>query len=383
MELLLEPSIGGGPLSAINLTKVLTDRGHSVTLVLGAHPDRRIAEWIDEELDSNVVYTLGYKGVTSLGAALDNASDVIEGLSSSVDVVNAHGISGLAVPDEITDRLVVTIHGHVSSRGGHIFSSTIFNRSMWTTGSLWEATRIMVGGALQGGYEKRACRRARMVLTPSHFDKLQIIGSYGIDEEKVHRVPNLISLPEIPVNSTSADFEKTLLYVGALSTAKGTPLLVKAARYILKRDSNARLTIAGDGPLRWMVNRLTREYPERVTYHGVVHGDALSSLYSNARAFLFPSLYESFSLSIAEALSMGLPVIAYDSTAIPETVIDGENGVLAKPFDVRDIAEKALALLADPDEHTRMSGNARRIVETLADTDRTIASLEKHYREVT
>ncbi|MBL7078771.1 glycosyltransferase family 4 protein [Candidatus Bathyarchaeota archaeon] len=382
MELLLEPSIGGGPISAINLTKALTDRGHSVTLVLGADTDRRIAEWVNDELDSNVVYTLGYRGVTSLRAALDDASDMIEGLSSNVDVVNAHGISGLAVPEEITDRLVVTNHGHVSSRGGHIFSSTIFNRSMWSTGSLSEAARIMVGGVLQGGYEKRACRRAQMVLTPSHFEKGQIIGGYGIDEEKVHRVPNLISLPEIAGTSPSPDSKKTLLYVGGLSTAKGTPLLVKAARYILGRDPEAGLTVAGDGPLRGMVQRLTRDFPERVRYQGVVHGDALSSLYSNAWAFLFPSLYESFGLSIAEALSMGLPVIAYDATAIPEMVIDGENGVLAKPYDVDDIAEKALALLTDPDERTRMSGNARRIVETLTDSDRTIASLEKHYREV-
>jgi len=382
VELLLEPSIGGGPISAINLTKVLTDRGHSVTLVLGADPDRRIAEWVDDELDSNVVYTLGYTGVASLAAALDDASDVIDGLSSSVDVVNAHGISGLAVPDELTDRFVVTNHGHVSSRGGHIFSSTIFNRSMWTAGSLSEAARIMVGGMLQGGYEKRACRRARMVLTPSHFEKGQIISGYGIDEEKVHRVPNLISLPEIPDNSPSPDAEKTLLYVGGLSTSKGTPLLVKAARNILGRDPEARLAVAGDGPLRGMVQGLTRDYPERVRYHGVVHGEALSSLYSSAGVFLFPSLYESFGLSIAEALHMGLPVVAYDATAIPEMVIDGENGVLAKPYDVGDIAEKALVLLSDPDERMRMSGNARRIVETLADSDSTIASLEKHYREV-
>ncbi|MEE8355371.1 MAG: glycosyltransferase family 4 protein [Candidatus Bathyarchaeia archaeon] len=383
MELLLEPSIGGGPISAINLTKVLIDRGHSVTLVLGADPDRRIAEWVDDKLDSNVVYTLGYRGVTSIGAALGAASDVIKSLSFNVDVFNAHGISGLAVSEELTDRLVVTNHGHVSSRGGHIFFSTIFTKSMWAPGTLLEATRIMVGGALQGWYEKRACRRARMVLTPSRFEKRQIIGSYGIDEENVHRVPNLISLPEIPSNGTSPNSEKTLLYVGALSTAKGTPLLVKAARYILGRDSDARLAIAGDGPLRWMVQRLAREYPERVTYHGVVHGDALSALYSNAGAFLFPSLYESFGLSIAEALSMGLPVIAYDSTAIPEMVINGENGVLAKQFDVRDIAEKALALLSDPDERIRLSGNARRIVETLADSNHTIDILEKHYREVT
>ncbi len=351
-------------------------------MVLGADTDRRIAEWVNDELDSNVVYTLGYRGVTSLRAALDDASDMIEGLSSNVDVVNAHGISGLAVPEEITDRLVVTNHGHVSSRGGHIFSSTIFNRSMWSTGSLSEAARIMVGGVLQGGYEKRACRRAQMVLTPSHFEKGQIIGGYGIDEEKVHRVPNLISLPEIAGTSPSPDSKKTLLYVGGLSTAKGTPLLVKAARYILGRDPEAGLTVAGDGPLRGMVQRLTRDFPERVRYHGVVHGDALSSLYSSAWAFLFPSLYESFGLSMAEALSVGLPVIAYDATAIPEMVIDGENGVLAKPYDVDDIAEKALALLTDPDERTRMSGNARRIVETLTDSDRTIASLEKHYREV-
>jgi len=382
VELLLEPSIGGGPLSAINLTKVLAERGHSVTLVLGAGPDRKIGEWVDDELDSNLVYTQGYGGVTNLQAALDNATDLIDSISSGVDVVNAHGVSGLAVPDEFADKLVVTNHGHVSSRGGHIFSSTLTNRSMWSTGSLSEAARIMVGGLLQGGYEKRACRRARVVLTPSHFEKEQITRIYGIDEELVHRVPNLISLPELPNNGMSPSEEKTLLYVGGLSTSKGTPILVKAASYILERDPEARLAVAGDGPLRRMVQRLKQDYPERVNYHGVVHGNVLSSLYLSAGAFLFPSLYESFGLSIAEALYMGLPVIAYDATAIPEMVTDGENGVLAKPYDVDDLAEKAMALISDPIDRMRLSGNAKRIKESLADSDRTLALLEKHYHEV-
>jgi len=55
----------------------------------------------------------------------------------------------------------------------------------------------------------------------------------------------------------------------------------------------------------------------------------------------------------------------------------------AKPFDVRNITKKALALLSDLDGRIRMSGNARKIVEMLADTDSTLTLLEKHCREVT
>jgi len=49
---------------------------------------------------------------------------------------------------------------------------------------------------------------------------------------------------------------------------------------------------------------------------------------------------------------------------------------------MQDLSERVLALLSDPDERIRLSGNARRIVETLADSSRTVNILEKHYHEV-
>jgi glycosyltransferase involved in cell wall biosynthesis len=379
---LVEPSIGGGPVSAINLANALLDRGHDVTLLLGTDPDKKIAEWIKGELTSNVVYTLGYSGITNLRSVLNRASKTLERLSPYQEVINAHGVSGLSVPDGTTDKLIVTIHGHVYSRGVHLFSSILSNRALWAFHSLIDSTKVMIGGALQGRHEKKVCNRARMVFTPSYFESRQIQQNYGIKKENVHRIPNIVSLPRATLEKRETDAEKTLLYVGGFTTMKGIPLLMKAVHQIFEGDDDARLEIAGDGPLRWIIQRLKRQYPERVRCHGVVSGEELSALYSDAGIFLFPSLYESYGLSIAEALYTGLPIVAYNTTAIPEMVLDGVNGLLAEPYDVSDIAEKTLELLSDPVRRSRMGRNAERTAKELTDMDQTIKLLENCYSEV-
>jgi glycosyltransferase involved in cell wall biosynthesis len=72
-----------------------------------------------------------------------------------------------------------------------------------------------------------------------------------------------------------------------------------------------------------------------------------------------PSYFESFGLSIAEAQAAGLPVVAYAAGSVPEVVRDGHTGWLAPARDIRALAERIGAALADPAEAARRGAAGR------------------------
>ena len=84
---------------------------------------------------------------------------------------------------------------------------------------------------------------------------------------------------------------------------------------------------------------------EEVVYGGYIDDDGLARLYNICRAFVFPSFYEGFGLPALEAMQCGAPVIASNSTSIPEVV--GSTAALFDPNSVDDIANKLQRVLTD------------------------------------
>ena len=86
---------------------------------------------------------------------------------------------------------------------------------------------------------------------------------------------------------------------------------------------------------------------EQVILTGFIPEDDLPSLYKAADALVFPSLYEGFGYPPLEAMACGTPVIASNTSSLPEVV--GNAGLLFDPRDPQDIAEKILQVLLLPD----------------------------------
>jgi glycosyltransferase involved in cell wall biosynthesis len=96
---------------------------------------------------------------------------------------------------------------------------------------------------------------------------------------------------------------------------------------------------------------------ERVLHLGYIPYDDLPYLYRLAEFLVMPTLFESVSIPIYEAFSIGLPVCSSNVVALPEQVRDA--GLVFDPFDVDDISEKLLSLLTDVDLRLKMSLNAK------------------------
>lgn len=145
--------------------------------------------------------------------------------------------------------------------------------------------------------------------------------------------------------------ERYLLYLGGFDLRKNLAVLFEALALLPKTKASLPLVIAGKMPERETAffphpRRLASEagVEEKVQFIGWVTEEDKPALYCGASIFLFPSLYEGFGLPPLEAMACGTPVIAANSSSLPEVI--GEGGMLVAPQDARAWAE-AIALLLE------------------------------------
>jgi glycosyltransferase involved in cell wall biosynthesis len=198
----------------------------------------------------------------------------------------------------------------------------------------------------------RSLRKCDGILTVSETSKQVIAEVYGVSEEKIHVVPNAVSIPAIHENSLAEmpmQGDAFLLMVGASWKHKNALELFE--NHALWKDSYRLKIVAGRGQhsekLRCRAQELGIQ-SDVDFIHGV--GDAgISELYAGCSALVYPSTIEGFGLPPLEAMAYGKPVIVSDIPVfrelmgeIPFFVRLGDPASWAKAFcDIRDV-------MADP-----------------------------------
>ena len=115
---------------------------------------------------------------------------------------------------------------------------------------------------------------------------------------------------------------------------------------------------------------------------GHVPWQKLADLYRHAGVFVMPSHYETFGISVIEAMAFGLPVVATHVGGLPEVVEDGVTGILVPPKDSKALAEALLQLLRDPDLSARMGQAGRERVRSEFTVDRIVSQTLDVYKSV-
>ena len=175
-----------------------------------------------------------------------------------------------------------------------------------------------------------------IVLTEFAAQKL----SLRVPPSLIRVKPNFV--PDRGAGEANGDF---LLYVGRLSQEKGLETLIAADKL---GPLPLPVVIVGDGPLRGTLEEACARPGTRLRMIGRQSGDEVLLWMKRAAALLLPSTcYEGFPMTIAEALSVGLPVIASRTGGIPEIVPDCLCGLLHTPGDPK-------ALVSTVEEFSRM-----------------------------
>ncbi len=126
-----------------------------------------------------------------------------------------------------------------------------------------------------------------------------------------------------------------VVYVGSVTQMKGIFYLLEAVARLPENEFH--LTVVGRYDA---ASELFRRYKARVDFVGYVMHDEVKRYLSAADVFVFPSLGDSFGLSVLEALSHGLPVICSDHAGASDAIIDGENGFVVSVCSIDAIVEK-------------------------------------------
>jgi glycosyltransferase involved in cell wall biosynthesis len=193
---------------------------------------------------------------------------------------------------------------------------------------------------------------------------------------------NLISTGSKPIDTRSRNRQRPLrlLFVGACTKVKGLEYLIEAL--ILKRSMDFKLYIAGEYNVRNSYYKRIKKTIEKgritdkVEFLGFVQAGGLSEIYRNSSVYILPSLSEGYGISLVEALSFGLPIIASNAGAIPELVEDGINAILVEPENPTALGEAIMELVSDPAKMDSMSRANFEKAKSLQTWDMYIKELE-------
>jgi glycosyltransferase involved in cell wall biosynthesis len=180
-------------------------------------------------------------------------------------------------------------------------------------------------------WKKQLIENAGVVIAISENTKQDIIKFSNVDPDRIH----VIYLGN-PFDSTSGPaqnapvpdspvFDKPyLLFVGSRSAYKNYIFFIESVAEMLLKDDRLQVVCAGSLPFSPQEKNLLKNMNILHKVHHVkINNDILQNLYRNARAFIFPSLYEGFGLPVLEAFSCGCPVVASNSSSLPEIGQDG------------------------------------------------------------
>jgi glycosyltransferase involved in cell wall biosynthesis len=166
---------------------------------------------------------------------------------------------------------------------------------------------------------------------------------------------------------------------------KGVEYGLRAFSHIVQDFPSARLLIAGDGPLRRSLEALVISLNLQRNVQFLGWRDDVPRLMAAFDVLLVPSLWEGFGLVILEAMAQRVPTIGSAVSAIPEIIIDGENGLLVPPCDVDKLDAALRLLLGDHALRQHMGlmaedrlesnfGESRMVDQTAALYDRLLAN---------
>ncbi len=209
-------------------------------------------------------------------------------------------------------------------------------------------------------------RYADYAIGHSEFTRQELVERYGFAADKTFAFPYAIPLesfapgPKDPalVCRYGLEGKRALLYVGRMAGNKRIDLLVQALPLIQREFPETVLLLVGDNtstafaPVIAGIKQQIHELglSRDVIFTGRV--DNLPDHYRLADIYVTSSLHEGFCVPLIEAMASGVPVVGSACTAIPGTL--GEAGLTFEPENVRDLADKVIGLLRDPEARERL-----------------------------
>lgn len=178
----------------------------------------------------------------------------------------------------------------------------------------------------------------------------------GIDESRIFYLPLGVNVNNPnQINHEKKIFRKKMkfLFVGRVEAAKGIFYLFEAFNKL--KDYDIELDVVG--AIKCDMSLLER-YGKNVNFLGLKRKDEMTDIYAKADIYILSSLWEGFSLSLFEALSFGLPVIASKFSCAPDVITEYKEGFVVDPTDIDQLINRILWFYENRPSINAMSINA-------------------------
>jgi 1,2-diacylglycerol 3-alpha-glucosyltransferase len=339
------PDQNGVSTSVLLLQRELRRRGHRAVIVAPRFPD-----YLDPESLHGVV-----RLPSMIHPALPRqrlAFPTRRRLSGQFDLVHTHtpgaiGFWGARLAKRWDIPHISTFHTHLEHYAHYIPGLSTLEKH---AGVL---TRIV----------RRFYTKADLIVAPTEASRamLPYYGIYrpsvvlptGIDESLLQEAPDVAS--PWPAG------KRRLLSVGRLGFEKRHELVLQALAEI-RKGHDAHLVVLGEGPQLEFLRQRARSLglEGHVTFYGSVPLASIGAYYRQAELFVFGSDTETQGLVLAEAQTMGVPVVAVGAEGTLGSVEPGVSGYLVAQGDWQGLATHSCTLLADPEAMGAMSAEARK-----------------------
>jgi len=192
-------------------------------------------------------------------------------------------------------------------------------------------------------WKKQIIENAGEIIAISENTKQDILKFTDVDPDQVHVVhlgnpfERVNEPPKINFSLDTPPFGKSyLLFVGGRPAYKNFNFFIESVEELLSKNEDLQVVCAGSSPFTHKEKKFLKSMNILHKVHHVKINDTiLRNLYENARAFVFPSLYEGFGLPVLEAFSCGCPAILNNSSSLPE--IGGDGAIYFEPCDRESI----------------------------------------------
>ena len=201
-------------------------------------------------------------------------------------------------------------------------------------------------------------------------------------------------LPDLAPRAVPAWRRETgvnVLFVGRLEPRKGIDVLLAAVPTVVAANPDVTFTVVGEdaqvpGENRTQVERFAAtaapEVAARVRFAGRVDDEELHRLYAECDVLAVPSRFESFGLTLLEAMMFAKPVIAVRAGGMQYIVEEGRSGVLVPPDDAAALAAAIEELAKDSELRERLGRRARQVYEERFSQDRMVEGAVAFYRRL-
>ncbi len=202
-------------------------------------------------------------------------------------------------------------------------------------------------------------RKANLITATGKTMKEDMITT-GLDTNRITILPHTIDVDHFPISNVGkAKYD--CIFVGSLIGLKQVDLIIKAFASVCHTHPNAKLCIAGDGPMRPSLKKLVKKLKidESVDFVGYV--DNVQPFMSMAKMIIIASRSEGLPFVLIEGICSGLVPICTPVGTIPEIIKNGKNGLIFPTKDANALAEHIKCLLEQPSKYKELRTEALKL----------------------